>query len=196
MTKTEYLSQLRHYLKRLSKEDYEESMDYFTELFDEVGPDGEQALIAELGTPKEAAHEILSSLLENRLSQGQQVNKKRIFWLGVLTVLAAPMAIPLLIAALCIIFAFVVTVFSLLLAFILVGLALILLAGSLLWDTISLVSSSLTLSVTALGTSLLSLGLGLCSLLIAYYLSHWSRIGFLCLVKFIVKRGTPHENMA
>ena len=55
MTREEYLRQLQHYLKRLPKEDYDSAMEYFTEYFEEAGPEGEQAVIAELGTPKQAA---------------------------------------------------------------------------------------------------------------------------------------------
>ncbi len=39
-------------------------MDYFEKLFDDAffRPEGEEELIASLGTPKEAAHDILSDL--------------------------------------------------------------------------------------------------------------------------------------
>ena len=62
LTKEEYLAQLKKYLKRLPKEDYNNAMDYFTEYFEDAGPEGEAALIQELGTPKEAAYEILDNL--------------------------------------------------------------------------------------------------------------------------------------
>ncbi|MBF1707103.1 MAG: hypothetical protein HXO91_00805, partial [Streptococcus sanguinis] len=52
MTRTEYLAELEKYLKKLPRKDYEETMDYFTEYFDEVGPEGEAAAIADLGSPK------------------------------------------------------------------------------------------------------------------------------------------------
>ena len=63
MKREEYLSQLRKYLKRLPKDDYENAMEYFTEYFEEAGEEGEQKVIEELGTPKEAAGELLSNLL-------------------------------------------------------------------------------------------------------------------------------------
>ena len=50
LTKEEYLAQLKKYLKRLPKEDYNNAMDYFTEYFEDAGPEGEAALIQELGT--------------------------------------------------------------------------------------------------------------------------------------------------
>ena len=56
MTRTEYLTQLELYLKKLPQADQIEAMDYFRELFDDAGVEGEEELIASLGTPKEAAH--------------------------------------------------------------------------------------------------------------------------------------------
>jgi len=50
MTRTEYLAELEKYLKKLPRKDYQEAMDYFTEYFDEVGPEGEAAAIADLGS--------------------------------------------------------------------------------------------------------------------------------------------------
>ena len=58
MNRTEYLKQLDKYLKRLPAEDYQNAMEYFTEYFDEAGPEGEEQVIRELGTPKEAASEL------------------------------------------------------------------------------------------------------------------------------------------
>lgn len=66
MTRTEYLTQLELYLKKLPEVDRMEAMDYFRELFDDAGVEGEEELIASLGTPKEAAHEVLSNLLDKK----------------------------------------------------------------------------------------------------------------------------------
>ena len=68
MNQTEYLNQLNRYLKKLPKSDYENAMDYFTEYFEEAG---EQRAIEELGTPKEAAAEILNNLLNQNSENGQ-----------------------------------------------------------------------------------------------------------------------------
>ena len=59
MTRKEYMEQLRKYLKRLPKEDYENAIEYFSEYFDEAGPENEQQVMEELGEPKEAARELL-----------------------------------------------------------------------------------------------------------------------------------------
>ena len=67
MTKVEYLAKLDWYLRKLPKDDYQEAMDYFREYFDESGPENEEAVIAELGTPKEAARDIISRLLDEKI---------------------------------------------------------------------------------------------------------------------------------
>lgn len=66
MTRTDYLTQLETYLHKLPEADRIEAMDYFKELFDDAGSEGEEELIASLGTPKEAAHDILSDLLDKK----------------------------------------------------------------------------------------------------------------------------------
>ena len=55
MTSGEYLKQLEKYLRKLPQSDYEDAMEYFTEYFADAGPENEQAVIKELGTPKQAA---------------------------------------------------------------------------------------------------------------------------------------------
>lgn len=60
LNRAEYLSQLDKYLKKLPEPDYENAMEYFTEYFEEAG---EKRAIEELGTPKEAAEDILNNLL-------------------------------------------------------------------------------------------------------------------------------------
>lgn len=66
LTKEEYLAQLKKYLKRLPKEDYNNAMDYFTEYFEDAGSEGETSLMQELGTPKEAAYDILDNLISRK----------------------------------------------------------------------------------------------------------------------------------
>ena len=55
---------MRKYLKRLPKDDYENAMEYFTEYFDDAGNDEEA--IRELGSPREAASDLLAALLNQK----------------------------------------------------------------------------------------------------------------------------------
>ncbi|MDT2731226.1 DUF1700 domain-containing protein [Streptococcus parauberis] len=78
MTKTEYLNQLSKYLKKLPQSDYEETMEYYTEYFEEANPENETQIIEELGSPKEAASEILSKLLDEKIYQSSKTPKSTV----------------------------------------------------------------------------------------------------------------------
>ena len=55
MTRQEYMEELKKYLKRLPQEDFDNAIEYFSEYFEEAGPEKEQQVMRELGEPKEAA---------------------------------------------------------------------------------------------------------------------------------------------
>lgn len=74
MTRNEYMEQLKKYLKRLPKEDYDNAIEYFSEYFDEAGPENEQQVMKELGEPKEAARELLLNLLQESVGDGKDSN--------------------------------------------------------------------------------------------------------------------------
>ena len=63
MNREAYLKELDRYLRKLPREDYENAMEYFTEYFEEAGPQREAEVIEELGPPREAAAELLNELL-------------------------------------------------------------------------------------------------------------------------------------
>lgn len=72
-------------------------MDYFREYFEEAGPENETQVIAELGTPKEAARDIISRLLDEKIIDQEKRPKGRVsvVWLAILAILATPVALPL-----------------------------------------------------------------------------------------------------
>ena len=59
------------------------------EYFEEAGPENEAQVIAELGTPKEAAHEVISRLLDEKIIEDKSSlrNKTTILWIAILAVL-------------------------------------------------------------------------------------------------------------
>lgn len=73
MSKEEYLKQLQKYLKKLPKQDYEDAMEYFIEYFEETDEAGAQELMKELGTPKEAARDLISNLLDKKIEEQEPV---------------------------------------------------------------------------------------------------------------------------
>lgn len=198
MTRTEYLAQLEKYLKKLPAKDYQEAMDYFTEYFDEVGLEGEAAAIAELGSPKEAAHEIIINLLDKKIEEDSQEassvkNSKQIVQIAILSILAAPLAIPLLILALTLIFTFFLLVSVLAFVMAVFTFAMLLLGASLIWDSLTLgMATSIPAFALSLGMSLLALGMaGLFYLSIGPIL-RFIKLSFVKLAQALARKGGRH----
>ena len=61
MTKSEYMKKLSYSLRRLPKEDFNQAIDYFEEYFAEAGEENEQQAIEDLGSPEDAAKELITS---------------------------------------------------------------------------------------------------------------------------------------
>ena len=76
MTSEEYLKQLEKYLRKLPQSDYKDAMEYFTEYFADSGPENEQAVIKELGTPKQAAAELMRNLLDKKVYECEAMEKE------------------------------------------------------------------------------------------------------------------------
>ena len=127
MTRQEYMEQLKKYLKRLPKEDYENAIEYFSEYFDGAGLQKEQQVMKELGEPKEAARELLLNLLQESVENDQDIveekaavqpeaasgGKKRspgkIILLAILVLCASPVSLALLVGVLAVLLAVVIT---------------------------------------------------------------------------------------
>ena len=77
MTRNEYMEQLKKYLKRLPKEDYDNAIEYFSEYFDEAGAENEQQVMKELGQPKEAARELLLNLLQESVGDSKDITGEK-----------------------------------------------------------------------------------------------------------------------
>ncbi len=60
MNKAEYIAALRREIQALSEDEREEAILYYTEYFDDAGPEKEAEVIAELGTPEELGRYILT----------------------------------------------------------------------------------------------------------------------------------------
>ena len=78
MTRKEYMEQLKKYLKRLPKEDYDNAIEYFSEYFDEAeAAENEQQVMEELGQPKEAARELLLNLLQESVGDSKDITEEK-----------------------------------------------------------------------------------------------------------------------
>jgi uncharacterized membrane protein len=156
MTTDQYLTSLRRELRRLPSDDREKAMEYFEEYFEEAGGGREVQAMEDLGTPKEAAAQIIRDMaLRHAQEPNENVRKgMSAVWVGILAVCAAPIALPML-----------SMVAALLLSYIVILLCLIisayLLAASFLIFMPFITFGALLLAVTDFPSSLCTLGAGL-----------------------------------
>ena len=194
MTREEYLRQLQHYLKRLPKEDYDSAMEYFTEYFEEAGPEGEQAVIAELGTPKQAASELLRNLLNEQIVQPRERRSVgAVLMIALLAICAAPIALPLAIAATAILFALVLVIASAVLCVLLLGVCGILVGGKLILIGLASAGSSVAGMCMLLGLGLLGIGLGILLSMVLIALCRMIGLLLLRLIQWILCRRTANR---
>lgn len=169
MTKVDYLAKLDKYLRKLPKEDYQEAMDYFSEYFEEAGPENEAQVITELGTPKEAARDIISRLLDEKIIEQEKTPKSRVsmVWLAILAILSAPVTLTLALF----LFLAVITILALGVAAIAVvlslGVAFLTSGIYMLFDSWYYLNISFSTTALSFGLGLLALGLSLLALLVA-----------------------------
>ena len=216
MTRNEYMEQLKRYLRRLPKEDYENAVEYFSEYFDEAGPENEQQMMKDLGDPKEAAREVLLNLLEESVENGSAEEasrtetvktfsekalpekKKRspgkIILLAFLVICASPVSIALLIAGLAVLAAVVLVIAAVIFSLAVTSIATI--AGGIMVVGFgaTLVMRSLAATCMMVGGGFLLAGAGILFGVLTVYICKWCATGIGRLVNRLVrKKVSRHE---
>lgn len=192
MTRTEYMEQLEKHLKKLPRKEYQAAVNYFKEYFDDAGPHGEAALIEELGSPKEAASDIINNILDRHIEEEMTTERKsktKTVWLALLALLSLPIAVPLL---LCLIGALLLIISSIagliLLSFVL-GLCLIVIGGYFIWEAFSLFGQSLPAFLMGFGTGVGLIGGATILYIVTGFFAYWSGCLVKTLFQWILKRG-------
>ena len=191
MTRTEYIAKLTKYLRKLPQQDYEEAIEYFMEYFEEAGPENEARVIAELGTPKEAAHEVISRLLEDKIVEDKSSlrNKTTILWIAILAVLASPVALPILLFFLAMIVTLLMIIFAVIVTALALTFALLISGVYTFFTSFSLLSVSLASTLFGGGLGLLMFGGALLLLLISFEICKLIVKLITLLIKWLIKKG-------
>lgn len=191
MTRTEYIAKLTKYLRKLPQQDYEEAIEYFMEYFEEAGPENEARVIAELGTPKEAAHEVISHLLEEKIVEDKSSlrNKTTILWIAILAVLASPVALPILLFFLAMIMTLLMIIFAVIVTALALTFALLISGVYTFFTSFSLLSVSLASTLFGGGLGLLMFGGALLLLLISFEICKLIVKLITLLIKWLIKKG-------
>ena len=197
MTRTDYLTQLETYLNKLPEADRVEAMDYFKELFDDAGSEGEEELIASLGTPKEAAHDVLSNLLDKKVNEAPaQKNDRQLLHIALLALLAAPIGIPVGIAMILTIIGLFIAAVSVILAFFTVSVTGILLGGVFIVESFSVLVEAKSAFILIFGAGLLAIGASSLVLLGISYVARFFGLLVVRLVQWILKKGKRGDRHA
>ncbi|MGX7073088.1 DUF1700 domain-containing protein [Falseniella ignava] len=197
MTRTEYLTQLENYLKKLPQADCSEAMDYFKELFEDAGPDGEEELIASLGTPKEAAHDILSNLLDKKVNETPaQKNDRQILHIALLALLAAPIGLPVGIGILMAIIGIFIAAICVIVAFFTVSIMGIGVGFLFLFESFNILVEAKSAFILIFGSGLLAIGASSLVLLGISYVARFFGLLIVRLAQFVLKKVKRGENHA
>lgn len=191
MTRTEYIAKLTKYLRKLPQKDYEEALEYFMEYFEEAGPENEAQVIAELGTPKEAAHEVISRLLDEKIIEEKSSlrNKTTILWIAILAVLASPVALPILLFFLAMIVTLLMIIFAVIVTALALTFALLISGVYTFFTSFSLLNISLASTLFGGGLGLLMFGGALLLLLISFEICKLIVKLITLLIKWLIKKG-------
>ena len=191
MTRTEYIAKLTNYLRKLPQKDYEEALEYFMEYFEEAGPENEAQVIAELGTPKEAAHEVISRLLDEKIIEDKSSlrNKTTILWIAILAVLASPVALPILLLFLAMLLTLLLIIFAVIVTALALTFALLISGVYTFFTSFSLLNVSLASTLFGGGLGLLMFGGALLLLLISFEICKLIVKLITLLIKWLIKKG-------
>lgn len=188
-------------------------MEYFTEYFEETDDEGAQKLMEELGTPKQAARDLIGNLLDkktnayhtsvpspNAYNTTSELPKKRknshIIWIACLALLAAPIGGPLLVAAAVVIFCiFLCLALLLFCGFLLVFCGIIAGVVIAIQGILAIPFSSAGFAVVA-GSGLLILGVSILSALFIYWLCRLAARLFVKLVRYLTNRTSHRQNLS
>lgn len=189
MTRNEFMFQLRTKLKRLPQSDAEDAIAYYQGYFDDAGPENEQEVIEELGSPSEVAGKIIREFAFKQL-ENQPDSKKGMGTIGwvVLAILASPIALPIGIAILAVFFSAIVAVLSVLFA---IGFAGVVVAGSGILSAVIGITSIMTSPANTLyfvGAGMVALGVGAAILWLTVWVGRLAMVGISRLVAKWMKR--------
>lgn len=190
MNRKEFMEALKKQLRHLPKEDREDAIGYYEEYVLDLDVSDEEDITTIVGTPKEVAAAILADCTERHYQEqkesGSTKNSGMMVWLVILGILASPLAFPLVITILCLLFAVLVvaasivfTVFCLILAILLAGMAAL---TGVIW------AGGFVQRIVCLGMGLAFIGAGLLGIVILVELIKVLACGIVALFKRVFSR--------
>jgi len=114
MNRAEFMSDLKFKLRRIPYEEVQNAIGFYEEYFDEAGVENEAQTIEALGSPADVASKIIGEYAVTSADaiEDNVKKKKNILLITVLAIFASPIAFPIAIVILALIFSVGVIIFS------------------------------------------------------------------------------------
>jgi uncharacterized membrane protein len=165
MNRHEFLEQLKRKLARLPEGESAEALEYYSQYFEDAGVENEEAVIAELGSPANVAAQIIAefAIKEAELPVKEKTAYKGLstVWIVILSIFAAPAAVPLAIAFAVLVISLLVVVLAFVFSIGVLGVALMVGGIAMMFISFPLIMQSFPTAVFYLGSGLAAFGLGL-----------------------------------
>ncbi len=194
MNRKEYLVRLKAGLNRLPEEETAGVLAYYEEYFEEAGAENEQAVIEELGDPRDVAGRVIAEMAVRYMREPESSPKKRMrgVWIGALAVLASPIAVPLALAAVMLIFAMLLTAGALALTIVLVGASAVLYAVIGIFAGIYCLFTAPATGVAILGGALIAGGISAFVIKGGIQAGRWVYQGTVSFMARLLRRRRSH----
>lgn len=202
MNRLQFMTELRGRLSQLPPEELNSALLYYAEYFDDAGPENEQKVIQELGTPEQVAAQIIEDYAAKcvRIPPEPVPKQKRstgsIVLLCILAVFAAPIVLPLAIALAAVAVSVIVAAFAVLVSLFVASGALILSGLFTAGVSFAVLLESPPTTVMFFGIGLLMTGVGLALMLGSFALTKAACKGVAALARlcFHRRRGRHEKN--
>lgn len=201
MTREEYMAKLQKYLRKLPKQDYEDAIEYFNEYFSDTDEEGQQKLMEELGTPKEAAADLMHNLLDRKLQEQdigteEKKSKKGITLLAILAIVSTPVTVPLFITMLVVLLSVAICIASVIVSDFIAAFSILLVGGKLLLRGLVSFPYSLSGALMITGGGLFGIGCAILLFILGIYLCKWTGMLLVMIARKLTgKRGKNHEKI-
>lgn len=191
MNKNEYLRTLARELRKLPREEFDRAMDYYTEYFEDAGPENEQEVIRDLGTPQEVASQLIMDAAIKRMEEPVGSAKKGVsaFWVVILGICAAPIALPMILLLLVLLGCLLITVITLIGCAVIVDLSALATGIVMFFVGIYLLFSLPASGIALIGCGMIAFGIGIFGGFIVIFIAKCMFRGIRALFKAILKRG-------
>ncbi|MBR4144533.1 MAG: DUF1700 domain-containing protein [Lachnospiraceae bacterium] len=188
MDKQTFLQELDYRLRHMPEEDKLDAIEYYSEYIDDLNLPPECDICVHLGSPKEVARQIIADTTERKIDEQQEKNTTKgfgsIIWLVILGIFASPIALPLAIGAIAIIFAGLITIGSVVFALGVSGISCVISGIAMFFTGFFTGELGLAQTFINFGEGLVVLGLGILLTILTVILARC----FVSLISSIIKK--------